>query len=501
MKTALQRKDYYLLLIVILVTLIIFFPIFSARYLYTDECLQLWAYKPGTGFKMFIDQGRLITEWMFIWLFGAIDKINEVTYIRVFSLAGWLLCLPLWYIILKKGVAKEPAYQYLPFFTCLYLVTSLPFGVTIQWASCLELWLANTSGLAAGALVYNAVQFNGKKIRIRSIHALAGLILGIISLFTYQTGLGCLLIPFLLHYISPHSSNKDRVIIAGMICFFLVYALYFPLFKLSMAMNDLGHNDRTDIYIDPINKLAYFFSHPLERSFWFNANVYEYSKVARALYKVMLIGWMVLAFVRFGKEYGKAIKYILVVLGVFLLAYFPGLIVKENFASNRTMLALNICVWLVCLEMALYFIKNRMVLAIGGVVVGLVLVITACYNHRIQFLKPVTDEYAALKKYIQQNYHPGINTIYVNLTPVDAFVKKYNIHQNMDEYGVPSSTFEWTMIHLPKQLVWEITGSRKTAEQLSVEKWDALEAFVKAGGDTTANNIMVVDPVTIINQQ
>jgi hypothetical protein len=500
MKTRLQRKDYYFLFILFLVTLIIFYPIFSARYLYTDESLQLWAYKPGTGFKMFIDQGRLITEWMFIWLFGAIDTIDEVTYLRIFSLVGWLVCLPVWYIILKRLVAKEPVYQYLPFFTCLYLVTSLPFGVTIQWASCLELWLANTSGLVSGAVIYYAIQFTDKKIRVKPVPAIIGLALGLISLFTYQAGLGCFLIPFLIHYISRFTTSKDRVMIAGIVCFFVVYALYFPLFKLSMIMNDMGHNDRTNIHIDPINKLTYFFTHPLERSFWFNANVYEYDKTARALYKVMLIGLIVLAFVRFGKDYWKAIKYILVILGVFLLSYFPGLIVKENFSSNRTMLALDICVWLVCLETVLYFIKKRILLTIGGIVVGCVLVVTACYNHRIQFLKPITHEYAALKKYIQQHYHPGITTIYVNLAPVDAFLEKYDIHQNMDEYGVPSSTFEWTMVHLPKQMVWEITGNRKTAEQLTVKKWDEWETYVKSGGDTTSNSIMVIDPVTIINQ-
>src|SRR5581483_57818 len=99
------------------------------------------------------------------------------------------------------------------------------------------------------------------------------------------------------------------------------------------------------------------------------------------------------AFVLFGKNYVKAIKYIAVVFAVFLLSYLPLLIVKENYASNRTMLALDMCVWLVLLEMILYFIKKKALLQSGGIVIGCALVVTAWYNLRYQFLQPVTGEY------------------------------------------------------------------------------------------------------------
>jgi hypothetical protein len=261
----------------------------------------------------------------------------------------------------------------------------------------------------------------------------------------------------------------------------------------------VGHNNRTEIHIDVMDKLQFFFTHPLERSFWFNVNIYEFSKTGRALYKIMLVALMVLAFVRYKKEYWKAIKYIVVMLGVFMLSYLPGLIVKENFASNRTMQALDLLVWLVCVEAILYFIKKKMLLTIGAIAVACTLVITAWYNVRYQFLQPVTHEYAALKKYIQEHYHPGIKTLHVIKSPIDLFEKKYGIHMNMDEYGVPSTLFDWTMHYLPKQLVLEITGNRQTAEQLEIKQWEDWDSYSRSG-ETLTNSTLLINSPDIINQ-
>src|SRR5581483_3120553 len=178
------------------------------------------------------------------------------------------------------------------------------------------------------------------------------------------------------------------------------------------------------------------------------------------------------AFVLFGKNYVKAIKYIAVVFAVFLLSYLPLLIVKENYASNRTMLALDMCVWLVLLEMILYFIKKKALLQSGGIVIGCALVVTAWYNLRYQFLQPVTGEYTSVRKYIQQHYHPGIKTLYVIRPSEDAFAKRYNVHTNMDEYGVPSTFFAWTMDYFPRQVIYEITRDRGPAGRLGVESWE-----------------------------
>jgi hypothetical protein len=433
-----------------------------------------------------------------MWLFGAANTIADITFIRIFSFAGWLLCLPVWYVVIKKSVAKEQTYQWLPFFTCLYLVTSLPFAISIQWASCLELFLANTTGLLSGFLILRAIRFTDNKLRIAPLPAIAGLAVGVVSMFTYQTSTGCFLIPFLVYYITSDATNKDKVMLTGLAGFLLVYVCYFPLYKLSLWAYHMPHNDRTSIYINPMDKLQFFFSHPLERSFWFNAIIYEASAMGRALYKIMLVGWMVAAFVRFGKDYVKAIKYIVLVFAVFMLSYLPLLIVKENYASNRTMLALDVCVWLVLLEMVLYFIKKKAFLQVGGIVIGCTLVTLAWYNLRYQFLQPVTNEYTSIKEYIQQHYHTGIKTMYVIRPSEDAFAKRYNVHTNMDEYGVPSTFFVWTMEYFPRQVIYEITHDKGPAVQLELKHWENMESFSKSG-QTVADSVLMLNLPVILN--
>jgi hypothetical protein len=493
-----QRKDMYLTAILWLLVVLIFYPIFFADYVYTDDITHLWLNKPGSDFHMYITQGRWIMDYLFTWLFRSIDTVHEILYVRLFSLAGWLICIPIWYTVIKRVVEKEPAYAYLPFFTCLYLITSLPFSISIQWASCLELFLANTAGLLSGAIFYHAIRFTGNRWRISIGAAIGAGALGIVALFTYQNGFGCFLIPFLLHFIARHTIQKDRVFIIGMIFHLMVYGIYFLLYKLSLQINHIPHNPRTDLYIDPLDKLQFFFSHPFERSFWFNVIVSEYDKAARAFYKVVFVAWIVAVFIRVGvKNYLQALKQITGVLLICLVAYLPSLIVKENYASNRTLLALNICVWLVCVEMITWFISNVRVLRGAGIAVAAVLVANSWYNLRQQFLRPVEAEYAAIRTHIQQHYHPGIKTIYFVQPTEDAFKKKYHIQSTMDEFGVPSTFFDWVPEYVSKQIIYEITGSRTAAEPVVIKQWPDMESYTRSGETMNNTTLMINMPELI----
>jgi hypothetical protein len=498
MPIGLQRKDGYLLAFLFLVALLVFYPVFFSEYIYTDEVIQLWNYRPGSGFTMFAEQGRWLTELLISKSFAAVNSIHGIIYIRIFALVMWLLCIPVWYTIVKRIVAAAPAYEYLPFFTCLYLVTSLPFAITVQWASCIELPIANTAGLLAGAIWYLNIR-DKKKLEVPVMAALGSLVAGLISLSAYQSGFGCFLIPFLFHFISGYTTRKDLMIIKGLAFYFLIYAVYFVLFKLYLSIGHVGSDPRTGLYFNPADKMQFFFSHPLKRTFWFNIIVDEENSLARAIYKVLLIGWMVLAFVRFGiKQWAGALKYIAVVLLVFIISYLPSLVVKENYASNRTMLALFMCVWFVCAEMAMYFLKNIQVRRITAIGVLIVLVIAGWYNYNKQFLQPVQEEYLAVKNYLHQHYNKHITTVYLIKPTEDGFKKKYHVQTSMDEFGVPSTFFEWVPELLMKQMVLEITGNRTTAEQLVVKHWPGREAWASSG-ETESDSTLLVDVPAIMN--
>jgi hypothetical protein len=492
--TALKRKDVFLLFFLLLVVLVIFYPLFYSEYVYTDEINELWLYRPGSNIQLIAPGGRWISELLVSKSFAAMDTIYGLTYIRIFGLLIWFACLPVWYVVLKRLTAGNPGYEYLPFFTCLYLVAGLPFSVSVQWAACITVPIANTAGLLSGAIAYRHIR-DRKKWEIPVWGILISIVAGLFCLSTYQSGIGCFLLPFLFHYINASGTRKDLVLIKGLILYFLINAIYFVIFKIYVSVNQVGSDSRAGLSTDPLGKLQFFFSHPLKRSFWLNLIVDEDNKLARAIYKVLMASLMMLAFVRFGiKQWLNALKYIVVVLLVFIISYLPSLVVKESYASNRTMLALNLLVWLVCADMIVYFVKQvaiRKVIAIG---VSVVILGASWYNFSKVFLQPVLYEYSAVRTYVQHNYNRNITTVYFIKPAGDSFEKMFNIQSSMDEFGVPSTLPEWVPENLMQQMIFEITGDRKNAEKITVKQWPDMESFAASGEQVTANTLVVNVP-------
>jgi hypothetical protein len=494
----LQRKDAYFLGFLYLVVLLIFYPVCFTEYVYTDEVVQLWNYRPGSGFTMFAQQGRWLTELLVSRTFQAADHFRDITYIRMFSLFTWLVCLPIWYVIINRVVARGPGYEYLPFFTCLYLVTSLPFSITVQWASCVELAIANTAGLTAGAIWYFAIRDKEKFWSIPVKAALGSTAAALVSLSAYQSGFCCFVIPFLFHFVSAYTLRKDLTLIKGLAFYFLMYAVYFTIFKVWLLINHMGGDARTGFTDNPFYKVGYFLAQPLKRAFWFNMVINNKSILGRALYIVLLGGWVLLAYIRFGKKNWKtAFKYLAVSSIIFVLAYLPSMVVKENYSSNRTLLAIDMCVWFVCAEMVLFLVKSIQLRRIIGFSLATVFLIAGWYNFNKQFLRPIHEEYMAVKNYVHKHYNKNITTVYFIQTTEDAFQRKYNLQFSMDEFGVPSTFFDWVPDEFTRQLVYELTGKREIANQLTVKVWDDAESFARSGERVTENTLVLNVPELI----
>ncbi|WP_207510690.1 hypothetical protein [Longitalea luteola] len=114
--TGIQRKDVYFLALLFLVVILIFYPVCFAEYIYTDEVIQLWNYRPGSGFEMYGSQGRWIPELILSQAYAAIDSVKGITYIRIWALLLWLACIPVWYVTMKRIVAMDQVMN-----TCLSL--------------------------------------------------------------------------------------------------------------------------------------------------------------------------------------------------------------------------------------------------------------------------------------------------------------------------------------------------------------------------------------------
>ncbi|THU35961.1 hypothetical protein FAM09_21455 [Niastella caeni] len=494
------RKDFYLLGILSILLLLIFLPLFYSEYIFMDEALEIWGYNSTPDLQLFADDGRLLAEMLHSWLFKMTDTIHDIKYIRLVSLFGWMACLPIWYGIIKRSVANVPGYEYLPFFFCLYLVTSLPFIVSVQWATCMQFFIAHTAALVSGALIVQGILSGGNKLRVTVKFAIPALLLGIVSLFFYQSAFACFLLPLLLHFINPFTGKKDYVLISGLVVYFLVYAVYYVLYKVSFSLiNNIQPSSRYDIYIHPWEKIKFFLARPLERSFRFTLLTHEDSFISKIYYPIMLGALAVATYIRFGRaKWLNAVKYLAAIGFIFAVAYILSLIVQESYASNRTLMALNLCVFIVCCEMVLFFIKNKRLLQMAGVAVILFFVFCARYNFQQVFLRPVVDETAALKNYFRQNFHNGIQTVHFIRPSEDFMAEKYHVNRSMDEFGVASSCWNWVPVPLTKQLVYEATGDRRKAIEVVVKQWPDKEAFLKSG-EAITNTTLLVDVPVIMN--
>jgi len=495
------RKDFYLLGILWLIVLFTFLPLFYSDYIFMDEALELWQYNSIPGLQMFTDDGRWLAEQMHSWLFKTTDTIHGVTVFRLISLFGWLLCLPVWYSVIKRLVANVPAYEYVPFLICLYLVTSIPFLVSVQWATCMQFFIANTAGLLSGVTALNCIHPLDNNLRNRIKNGLASVGLALVSLFLYQGAYACFLIPFLLYFINPFNKKKDAVLALGLAFHLVTCGVYFVLYKgtLSIFYSDIVEPARNSLYISPVEKLKWFLARPLERSFRFTLLTNEDSVISKVYYPVMLLALAVLNVVRFRIEKWKlAVKFLTGIGAVWVLSYLPPLLIKESFASNRTLMALNLCVFIVCLEMALWFIKNKRILQFAGI--GMIIFFTWCarYNFQQVFLRPLADETAALKAYFKQHYNSSIQTIHFIRPSKDFMAEKYGVNRSMDELGVASSCWEWVPPSLSKQLIYEATGNRQQAMGVTVKHWASKEAYLNAH-EVLNSSILVVDVPAILN--
>lgn len=130
--------------------------------------------------------------------------------------------------------------------------------------------------------------------------------------------------------------------------------------------------------------------------------------------------------------------------------------------------------------------------------VSCLFVLNAWYNFNKQFLIPIKEEYKQVRTFIENNYNPGINTVYFIRPEEDLFVRKYEITRSWDEFGVPSTFFDWVPEFFVKQVVFEKTGDRKIAEKLIIEHWLGKAAFLEAAPQLS-ENIMLIDTEEIMS--
>lgn len=490
-------RHLFLLTSVVGIALVIFYPLFYTHYFYTDEIVQLIHYRKGSNFHMFAQQGRYLTDIIFQSLFSAIDTIRQITWLRLFSLLGWIVCIPVWYTIFVRVCRKEELPSFLPFFAVLYLIVCPPFCVSVSWSSCLELFIANTTGLIAGYVLYSQIRYvtvpgsAREKIKLPAGAMALTLLSGIISLFTYQNGFGCFLLPFLLHLIARKEWSRTISVAIGM--YFLTYLVYYLLFRWQLQFWEIGVSTRTGLAPEPLSKILFFLGRPLATAFHFTWIVNEHSLAGKLIYALILGAWLllILFILRPGTLFHR-LRYLAGIFCFLVLAYLPSLAVKESYASNRTLLALDLAVFLLVFTTLLQVVRKERHRLIMTNLLGALLVASGWYNFRYQFLLPVKKEYDLVRNYIDVEYRPDSKEVAFIRPPEDLFIRKYGVHVSWDEFGRPSSFPEWVPEPFIRQVVYEKTGSRAVADSLVITNWPDRQAY-RDSKPMPSQNTLTVD--------
>ncbi|MET0636165.1 MAG: hypothetical protein ABWZ25_09050 [Chitinophagaceae bacterium] len=459
------RYDLAIITALLTVTLFIYFPVFQSDYLYTDESVQLWYYRPGAGYHMFIEQGRYLTDLLMTHLFGRIDTISEVRFLRVFSLVGWMLMIPVWYLILKRVFKKEGLSPWLAPLTVLWLVCSPTFTISIGWASCMELFIAYTAGLVSGYFVWSALTTEIKSARWRAGLLFLSTIAGLVSLFTYQNGFGCFLLPYFIQAVA--NPGRYRVIIKGILVFFVIAIVYYLLLKLQLRSLGISGSERTAMATNIFSKLKFFFYRPFRASFHFGY-LFNERDITGLLAGLLLFIMTVIGYIRLFRA-PKILVHIIFLVFLLVLIYLPSMTVKENYASNRTMLALTLAVTCWVLIILSRLLTDRFFFRATWVLLGACFIGNAFFNYNILFRKPLEQEYAEAVQYFNSVYNDSLTSIRIAVPPEDHFVKKFGIVRSWDEFGVPSLFFKWVPAPYFRQLMFERSGDRSRATAFQVE--------------------------------
>jgi len=488
-KALLKRMDIINLAFILIAVLVIFYPVFYAEYLYTDEATQVWLAEKGVNLTS-IPQGRWLTYRLFTWLFSLLHTTHAVIYARLFSLAGWMICLPAWYYITRDLIVKNNLSAVMLPLSLVYLVSMPSFAISIGWAACLEMFIACTCGLISGYVIYVNAQYDGKKFHISIAAVILSGLAGIISLFIYQNGFGCFFIPFFIQFAAKKKFSKN--ILIGIGSALLLYGLYYLLFKWSLWINNMEASSRCSFSFNPVKKLFFLLTRPLAAAFHFTWLFNERSTIGEIIYIIIFSFWFVINYIKLrSKPLSEKLAYFTGVIVFIGLIYLPSLIVAENYPSNRTLFALNLVVFILVAETIFSSIKRYKYQYVTGGMMAIFFLINAWYNFHVQFLNPLTTEYGLIKKFISQNYTDEINTVYFIRPPENAFEKKYGTVASWDEFGVPSTAKSWVPESLIKQMIFEKTGSRQMAENIIVKSWAGNEAFIQSGDSITKETLLI----------
>jgi hypothetical protein len=487
-------RNGYVMPVLLVFALGIFAPVFTADYLYLDEAFQLWRRDSDRNYQLFAPAGRLFSGIYFQEAYSFISTVEEVKWLRIISLAGWILCSWLLFHFSKQWCHRLNLPPALPFLLSVFCICSSSVTIYVAWSSCGQIFLAFLTGLLSGHILFITLMDPGKS-RFNIVWAI---LFGMISLLIYQTAYGIFVVPFLLLWLSGNVPEKRKGMITGVIVHFGIYLLYYLVFLL--YRNTLtDYDDRTELVFQPLKKIGFFFGNPFSQAWSLNMLVNLHNVFSQAVPVVLLTTWLAL-FVK--QSTPRKTKPVLIQLaGVILIlaiSYLPSLIANQNFSSYRTLISLSLCVFILFTLAVLKAIQQqpkKLAFIIG---LPVLFFIIALLNYNRKFRGPLQKEYAALKQLPVMSQAKKEDTILFVRADSKLFQRLYGVKSYKDEFGSPSTYRDWVPENLTRQLIKE-NNSVEVARNIPFYQF-ADEAAYRDSIKVTPGNSYVIDMNEVLRQ-
>ena len=494
-----QKHLFQVIVFAILASFLVYYPVFTADYAFTDEAHQLWNNNDRSNFLIFLKSGRMVTGWLMDGTFSKMDSVSDIKWLRIFSFSTMILFVVVYASLSRKLFTALNIDVRVWMLSVIFIPCSLSAAIYVGWASCAEIFLASLAAFLSGHTLFMKVNSKESYLKIPTITLVVSLFFAMCSLFTYQTAFGFFLFPFFLYFIKNRTAKIDRTIVIGVGFYLVGYVLYYFLFKYSLKVYNVPPSTRATIHIDPLGKLSFFFSYPLAQAFSFNFLYNSRSILSQMFYPLVILCWVISLFLHIGKKkIGTIMGHMLICFALLMFAYLPLMISVENFASYRTMFALNFLVFVMICEFSISFLKTQLLRNMVAVVAAAGFCAVAFYNYHINFSKPLEKEYAALRSYFLQNYRQGTEAIIFVRPPVNLFKPVFGVNYYTDEFGYPSTEKDWTGEPLIKQLVSEKTNSREKAKELLFQSFSTDDQVSFKATDTSVK-VLIINMHVVFN--
>ena len=362
----------------------------------------------------------------------------------------------------------------------VFVVCSISVGINIGWAACMEIFLGVLAGLVSGHILFAGLRNQQDRTQLRNTTILSSVFLGVISLSIYQSSFGVFLIPFFLHYMHGKKIKPDKIVIIAVGFYLVTFVVYYFLFRYTLKLYHLQASNRTEIHVNVLKKISFFFSGPLPQGFSINLLFSASSIFSQVFYVLVFASWIIIVFRRNKRGILENILYICFILFLLALIYLPSMVAAENFPPYRTLFAFNLAVFILVMDNFLFILQRQKQRRIFVWAVSSWLLVTGFYNFNFQFINPLKKEYKILRSFVEAHYRPGLREVYFVRADKFLFANQFHTRVYRDEFGAPSTYRDWVPEPITKQLIFEITNSRTMAEKANVIQFENLDLFTKS---------------------